>query len=193
MPLWRDHAERRAEDLINVRRIRSSLRRLYGLACWSVRRGHGSFLTLEFGRPHLRLREPYRSSAKSKRVRAAAAARLATVHGDWHLWIYCCDWAVFEGERLVGDSRSKQSIDRAARFLDGQRLVKAWVVPRGMRSVFEFDLGGRLETKPCDRAREQWLLYEPNGNVLAIRADRKYSYGPGERHPSAERWLAIDA
>jgi hypothetical protein len=141
----------------------------------------------------LRLREPYRSSAKSKRVRAAAAARLATVHGDWHLWIYCCDWAVFEGERLVGDSRSKQSIDRAARFLDGQRLVKAWVVPRGMRSVFEFDLGGRLETKPSDRAREQWLLYEPNGNVLAIRADRKYSYGPGERHPSAERWLAIDA
>jgi hypothetical protein len=62
-----------------------------------------------------------------------------------------------------------------------------------MRSVFEFDLGGRLETKPYDRTSEQWLLYEPNGDVLAVRADRKYSYGPGDRHPSKVRWLTVDA
>ena len=84
-------------------------------------------------------------------------------------------------------------MDRAARFLDGQRLVKAWVVPRGMRSVFEFDLGGRLETKPFDRSSEQWLLFEPRGNVLLVRADKKYWYGPSDRHPSKQRWLAADA
>jgi hypothetical protein len=62
-----------------------------------------------------------------------------------------------------------------------------------MRSYFEFDLGGRLETKPFDRTREQWLLYEPNGNVLSVRADKRYSYGSGDRQPNQERWLAIDA
>jgi frataxin-like iron-binding protein CyaY len=62
-----------------------------------------------------------------------------------------------------------------------------------MRSYFEFDLGGRLETKPYDRTSEQWLLYEPNGNVLTVRADKRYSYGPGDRQPSRESWLAVDA
>jgi hypothetical protein len=176
-----------------MRRIRSSLSRLYGLPCWGVKRGYGSFLTFEFGRPHLHLREPYQSTAKSKRVRDAAAARLATIHGDSHLWIYCCNWAVFNGTRLVGHSGSKRSIDRAARYLNGQKLVKAWIVPRGMRSVFEFDLGGRLETKPYNRTSEQWLLYEPKGNVLSVRADHRYSYGSGDRHPSKEGWLTIDA
>lgn len=176
-----------------MRRIRASLSQLYGRPCWLVRRGYGSFLTLEFGRPHLRVLQPYQSAAKSKRAGDAAARRLITVCGDWHLWIYCCDWAVFKGARRIGDSGSRRSIDRAADFLNGQKLVKAWVIPRGMRSVFEFDLGGRLETRPFDRTREQWLLYEPNGNVLAIRADRKYSYGPGNRHPAKEKWLSVDA
>jgi hypothetical protein len=61
-----------------------------------------------------------------------------------------------------------------------------------MRTVFEFDLGGTLETKPYDRTSEQWLLYEPNGNVLAVRADRQYSYGLGNRHPDKIRWFKID-
>ena len=100
---------------------------------------------------------------------------------------------MFKGARRIGDSGSKRRIDRAADFLNGQKLVKAWVIPRGMRSIFEFDLGGRLETKPFDRTREQWLLYEPNGNVLAVRADRKYSYGPGNRHPAKEKWVSVDA
>lgn len=176
-----------------MRRIRISLSRLYGMPCWGVKRGYGSFLTLEFGRPHLRVREPYRSTAASKRVREAATRRLITVSGDWHLWVYCCDWAVFNGSRLIGDSDSKRRIDRAASFLNGQRLVKAWIVPRGMRSVFEFDLGGRLETKPFDRTSEQWLLYEPTGNVLSVRADCKYAYGSGNRHPGKEKWLRVDA
>jgi hypothetical protein len=60
-----------------------------------------------------------------------------------------------------------------------------------MRSYFEFDLGGRLETKPFDRASEQWSLYEPNGNVLSVRADKRYSYGLGDRQPNQERWRAI--
>lgn len=175
-----------------MRRIRSALRRLYGLPCWEVKKGYGSFITLEFGRPHLHVREPYKSTSESKRVREIATMRHVYVHGDWHLWIYCCNWRILDGSRLIGSSRSaNRSIDKAARFLNGQKLVKARVVPRSMRSYFHFDLGGRLETTPFDRTRVQWLLYEPSGNVLSIRADKKYSYGPGDREPSKEKWLSI--
>lgn len=115
------------------------------------------------------------------------------VRGDWHLWVYCCDWAVFNGSKLIGDSASNARMDRAAAFLDGQKLLSARVIARGVRSIFEFDLGARLETRPYDRTSEQWMLFEPKGNVLAVRADKRYSYGRGNRHPDRMKWLAIDA
>src|ERR1700730_15266743 len=31
---------------------------LYGKPCWNVKPGYGSFLTLEFGKPHLQIHEP---------------------------------------------------------------------------------------------------------------------------------------
>ena len=162
------------------------------MPCWGVKRGYGSFLTLEFGRPQLSIREPYHTDSKSRFLRKWAARRFIKVRGDWHLWIYCCDWGVFDGSCLVGDSSSRRRSDRAARYLNGQKLVNSRVVLRGMRTVFEFDLGGRLETKPYDRTSEQWMLYEPNGNVLTVRADKHYTYGSGKRPPDRMRWLPID-
>jgi hypothetical protein len=52
-------------------------------------------------------------------------------------------------------------------------------------------LGAELETKPFNRTSEQWLLYEPDGNVLAWRADRKYRHGPGNRPPSKKHWRRL--
>ena len=96
------------------------------------------------------------------------------------------------GSHLVADdTSSRRRIDRAARYLNGQKLVHSRVVLRGMRTVFEFDLGGRLETKPYNRTSEQWMLYEPNGNVLTVRADKHYTYGSGKRPPDRSRWLPI--
>jgi len=116
------------------------------------------------------------------------------VRGNWHLWIYFCKWEVFQRSRRIANSDSSDlRIDRAAALLNGQKLVSARVILRGMRTLFEFDLGGRLETRPFNRTGEQWLLYEPSGNVLAVRADKRYSYGPGNRPIDREKWLAIDA
>jgi hypothetical protein len=36
------------------------IRSILGKPCWNVKRGHGSFLTLEFGQPHLVVWEPLR-------------------------------------------------------------------------------------------------------------------------------------
>lgn len=177
-----------------MRRFDLSFRKLLGKPCWGVKRGWGSFLTLEFGEPHLKIYEPRESTSESKKVREAAARRLAYVGGDWHLWIYCCAWGVFdESGQLVGDSSTKKSIDRAARFLNGQALSSSTLIPRGMHTVLEFDLGARLETKPYDRRSEQWMLYEPAGKVLTVRADKRYTYGSADSTPEQMRWLPIQA
>lgn len=41
--------------------------------------------------------------------------------------------------------------------------------------MFEFDLGGRLVVKPWRPEDEAWMLYEPTGNVLVLRADKRFS------------------
>jgi hypothetical protein len=175
-----------------MKRFDLSFSRLVGKPCWEVKRGFGSFLTIEFGEPHLEVREPRESTSESKKVRDLMSRRTVHVRGEWHLWIYCCHWAVFDGSgKLVGDASSKKAIDRAAKYLNGQALVAGALVPRGMRTVLEFDLGATLETKPYNRTDEQWMLYEPEGKLLTVRADKRYSYGSEDRQPEKVRWLPI--
>jgi len=53
---------------------------LVGEICWRAGRGHGSFITFDFGR---RLAHPQRE------------------RGEWHLWVYFGDWTLREGRRVL--------------------------------------------------------------------------------------------
>jgi hypothetical protein len=165
---------------------------IYGKPAWRVSPGWGSFLTFEFGQPHLEIREPVVARKEaSQRVKQALARRHVYIHGDWHLWILCCDWKVFSNRKLIGQSTSASSIQKAADILDGQALVSFLLRSKPVRSIFEFDLGGRLETYPYDRKSEQWRFHDyRNHKVLTLRADRVYSYGPSNR-AVAEEWKPI--
>ena len=176
-----------------MRRIRQSFRPVLGLPCWGVENGWASFLTFEFGEPKLVIREPYISDAPTKRVRARAAQRLVYPRGEWHLWIYFCAWKVTVNSKVVADWTTKARSKRAPGILNGQILTGITPLRGGRGWVFEFDLGAKLETTPDDRSSEQWMLFEPKDKVLSVRADKKYSYGIGARHPKHERWLPIDA
>ena len=172
--------------------IERSFAKLRGKPCWGVKRGFGSFLTLEFGSPRLVVREPHSPTGNvSRRVRKLLARRRVHARGRWHLWIYCCEWRVSSNGVVIGDSTTSRRIDRAARELNGQKLLDVVIRPRGARTRFVFDLGAELETRPFDRSREQWLLYEPGGHVLAWRADRKYQYGLGNRAPDRLKWRSL--
>ena len=171
-----------------------SFKPLYGQPCWGVGAGVGSFLTLEFGNPNLIIREPQEPRSEvSPRVRKLLSRRNVTIRGEWHLWIYCCNWTVHKDGKLIGDSTTKQRIKRAAEFLDGQQLQSFSFAHRGCRSTFGFDLGGILETRPYDRdhASDQWLLFQPSGKVHVLRADRTYSHNSGSAPPNTERWVPI--
>ena len=171
----------------------SAFEKLYGKPCWGVWKGVGSFLTFNFGKPHLEIREPIIADAKaSKKVRESLARRNAVVEGDWRLWIYCCSWEVLSnGKRVAHSESSDGRIKRAALLLDGQKLTRFSMVPRGLHCTFDFDLGGALETRPYGRTHEQWLLYEPTGKVLTLRADKRYSHHPSNRADSRKDWKPI--
>jgi hypothetical protein len=74
--------------------LRRAFAPVTGLPAWNVRKGHGSFLTLEFGKPHLVVRQPIVAAPEaSDEVRTALRHRSVYPHGEWHLWIYwpCSD------------------------------------------------------------------------------------------------------
>jgi len=162
---------------------------ILGLPCWDAKPGFGSFLTMEFGKPHLEVREPIsiRTRATAK-VREQLARRQVYLHGEWHLWIKDCDWEVHCRGKRVGDSSSRAKTRSAADFLNGQRLLRFSILPRKVQSIFVFDLGATLKTLPYDMSSEQWLLFEPSKKVLVLRADGRYKYTRSKAPVGGETW-----
>jgi len=151
-----------------------------------VKQGHGSFLTFEFGQPRLEVRELRQSEERGWR-------RSAYVHGEWHLWIYCCHWrALQDGTELAWSEDANEVIRRAAATLNGQKLIAVNVVTTEGRSTFTFDLGGSLETWPYgdDPTAEQWFFYGIT-EVFTYRADGQYSQGSRDTLPDQECWLPL--
>ncbi len=145
--------------------------------CWNPRQGHGSSLTFEFGEPHLIIEE--RNSKRSQ----YGKRRNATVRGEWHLWIYCCHWNIsLEGRLAAHSESSREIIEIALAHLRGQILTKVSVTPRTGASSFEFDLGGRLETRRYEHFNDDgepypsWMFFDNQEHVLTYRADGKYAY-----------------
>jgi len=162
---------------------------LYGKPSWNVRRGYGSSITFEFGKPKLEvLKKVFEPSKKSGRK---YPHRYAHVHGEWHLWIFCCDWIVQQEGRKVGDSTSEKKIDQGCSVLGGQYLTKVVVNQKNWQTDFHFDLGGRLKTKPYkneDEPLEMWSLRCPDGRWFELRADGKFSHQSGKTPSDKKVW-----
>ena len=176
--------------------INDIYRPIYGKPCWQVEQGYGSFLTFEFGQPSLHITEPHEVSEQAaESVRRNAARRFVYVRGDWHLWIYICDWHIFlNNQELANHDSNRRTIKKALIEINGQALTKV-SVKDSIVSVFEFDLGGRLEVIPNHEEYEKtvdlWLLYEPSGNVFTLRADGQYSHMPGTTLPENHKWKPL--
>lgn len=169
---------------------------LYGQPCWNARSGYGSFLIMEFGQPSLEIREPWiPKPTSSPAVVRSASRRLVTIRGQWHLWISSCAWQVFTGDKRIGHSNrrgsTKEPIKRAAKELNGQKLLRVSFDQKSGKTIFAFDLGSRLETHPYNKMEEQWLLFEPSGSVFVLRGDGQYAYQPDNTPPDAQVWKPL--
>ncbi len=163
---------------------------IYGKYCWNASKGYGSFLTFEFGEPHLVVTERIRTNDGHREMQ-----RRVNVHGDWHLWIYLCGLEIYKHDQLQATSPSStRIIARAMNHLNGQGLVNAVIHPDSA-TTFTFELGDRLETIPNIKEygsdSEQWLLFEPSGKVFTLRADHQYSFQPGDVPEANVSWQEL--
>ena len=152
----------------------SPLAPLVGQLVWSVRRGVGTFLTMEFGSSHLSVREPIvPRSAMSARNRRDLLRRKVFVTGDWHLWIQHADWKL---ETVNGSLSSRDDTgsrkDEWLRDLDGQRLMAAAVAKSTRRWTLKFDLGAILAIWPATyQAEELWSVHGRDGHIVVCQQD----------------------
>lgn len=180
--------------------VSEALRPVLGRASWLVRHGHGSFVTMEFGEPHVDVRKPLMLPVAIAGAPAKTLRRLASVHGEWHLWIYCCEWSLqLENVELAHSESDDVTMNRALAVLNGQELQTVDIEIADGRTTFTFDLGCSLLTYPVppgtyDGPAEQWKLLSRSGPglaVLSIRGDGKYSITDGHEKPGDEHWFPI--
>lgn len=171
---------------------------LYGQPSWGVQQGWASSLLLEFGAPHLEIAKDRMQQTVRGKVDRKIMRRITTVRGDWHLWIWCCNWVLqLDQMELAHSESSDNEIADALFVLNGQALTSVAIDASIGSSVFEFDLGGRLCTTPYEGLdlnndpRVNWMLFEPSEFVLSYRADGKYSYQHKNSPVETEDWLTI--
>ena len=157
--------------------IKDVFGKLYGIPCWHVEQGHGSFLTFQFGLPQQEIGQVRERKPDDP---WSYARRIVTVRGEWRLWLYCCGWRVAQDGNVTANNEStRECIMGACLKLDGQALSEFTFNAKEGVSRFRFDLGGKINTGPYDEElHEQWMLFCPDRPVLTYRSDGAFSYGP---------------
>lgn len=138
--------------------------------CWGVSYDRQLNLTMSFGPPHLRIREPIPTRSKSPIAQRLASTRGVTVSGRWWLWLLCCYWQLKRnGKVLATGAASIRRIERALKELDGQRLIYVTVDSGTGRTRFTFDLGCELTCRRFepDSDSDVWTLYGPR-EILSV-------------------------
>lgn len=125
---------------------------LIGQKAWGASVGWGSFVTVEFGSKHLHHRH---------------------YHGDWHLWLYQCDWSLSSNGRCLADSESKRKVMQLAiDNLNGSKLTHFSFDSQRTITEFVFENQLHLRCKPYPDAapdEDYWLLFASDRQVASLR------------------------
>ena len=144
---------------------------LLGKKCWQARKGHGSFLTFDFGKVKIPSR-PSRSRFGKKRMLPAK--------GEWHLWIMMCEWVIKRHNIMIAHSESSdEDIENIVSQIKGLKIEKIGFYQDSDDSLFVFENGYTIQTHPYedgDENDEQWLLFTPNNYVISYANKNSWTY-----------------
>ena len=152
--------------LINQELLSQYFSPLNELPCWNATAEYGSWIRLQFGAPHLNIREGNPASTISGMKR-----RAVFVAGDFELWIEMGAWEMFDnGKRVFHSEQSRNHLRRAAGRLNGQKLLKVELVAQSMTTLFVFDEGTQLNVHATTDAKPDeplWHVYSA-GDCLTL-------------------------
>lgn len=145
------------EDHTSFDRAQITIAALVGKPAWGVRLGVGSFLTIEFGHP----------------------ISGEFIHGEWHLWLYFCDWIFQQGSFQIATSSDDREYSQLQNVELGN-VIQADITRPDLNIILNFSSGYQITTfadveYPED---QQWLLYTPFGECLTVYPGEQCKYDP---------------
>ncbi|MDA0835399.1 MAG: hypothetical protein O2955_22005 [Planctomycetota bacterium] len=167
--------------------VHNLFRPVFTHPCWGLHYRRQLSLSINFGNPSLRIREPIASKSQSKRVQENMARRLVTLRGEWWLWIYLCYWRIsYKNKQLATGSSSSKKIADALWQLEGEKMTSVQFNAKRGITEFSFDLGSTLTCRPMtqDPDAELWFFYLPDGNVAVARRDGTVMVEPANTSPA---------
>ncbi len=171
-----------------------------GLPSWQVRWDNQFGLHWNLGPPHMVIREPRESRAKSPKVRALLGRRAIRLHGTHWIQIAAEAWrlALADGTTARRSSSARQC-DIASARLSGERLTGLVIDTSTGSTTFYFDLGAVLAVRrprgwggePRGRDDgELWSLMGPGQRHFAVWASGTYIFGSTKKTDPAPRPLS---
>jgi hypothetical protein len=135
--------------------------------------GHGSFITIGFGKNVER--EVIRRGIKETRSRP-----------EWYLWTYMCDWQLKMNDvLLVSSEDERDKIETSLKLLEHKKLIGFEVLSDlyDMKIIFENGIVLLLCSNNSDTAEGdvQWRLYTPGEKVLVAGPLKNNSYDLASR------------
>jgi hypothetical protein len=137
---------------------------LIGKIAFSLKQSYGSFFFVEFGGPHLRLREPIEPKPEaSEKAKTSLRRRRVHVVGTWSLFVQDCNWTLTNEQQSVCQADAPENMENLFRGVEGQYLISARIDHATKTCTLEFDLGASLKLWPRidrnpDPSEDQWRL-----------------------------------
>jgi hypothetical protein len=156
---------------------------LVGQMVWNAAGGSATFLTFEFGEPHLSVRDPVKPKHDvGARVERLMLRRRVTVKGDLRLFVEFAKWRITTAN---GSTNSDEDSDDWWKVwlddISGQHLAAAEVPVPGYLTL-RFDMGGILEVWPLGGTdSEVWTLHRWQNGSIGCRPDGILEIEPKKR------------
>jgi hypothetical protein len=143
---------------------------LIGQLAWSIKQTHGSCFLMEFGGPHLRVRE--RQPQQVTGIPTAHERRRVTLFGDCSLLVLDCNWTFSVDCHFVNQDTSLDKMRNAFSAFEGQYLSSATFDGDTNSYTLQFDLSGSLKLSSKDGSNpfdDQWQLHFIDERVISLQ------------------------
>lgn len=149
----------------NIELTNKILVKIVNLEIRKITLGHGSFLTLDFGK-EIKTNIFYKNEESSEK------------RGEWRLWVYMCCWRIdIDDEPLVGSNDSREKISLLLNKINGKKLTGFKIINNSLDVILNFENNIRLILFSCNTEEdEQWMLFTPDYHVLVIGPANAVSY-----------------
>lgn len=144
--------------------------KIAGIKPTRVKLGHGSFITIDFGR----------DIPEQVKTRNGLVTKY---FGEWHLWIYMCDWRIDKDKKpFVGCEDTREKIESSLPELAERELKGVEILNNAFDAKLTF--GNNIELHLFSfytQDEKQWMLFTPENKVFIAGPNSEWSYHDSDK------------